>query len=429
MTTFLKDPRVNLFLGDARLYVRKHRKIRYDVIIMNFPDPVNLQLNRFYTREFFEQIKKILQHKGIFSFTVTGAENMLGPDMARFLGSIYWTAKSAFADVVAVPGQTTRFLCCPTRGIITKEPSILIQRLTHLHMKLTFIRPDSIRVIFSPFKVNYLLSLLTTYRAASTINSDFKPRCYYDDLVLWSKQYETKLAQFFKFIGNQRIFAVFLASVFLFAALFWVSAKLMDKERPFSPATYLSTATVGFSHMTLEIILLLGFQVFYGFIYRQLALMVAAFMAGLATGTLLGEKKFLWPRYSRINLVFLQGVFLVYLGLLYILFVNLHAHPTIIDTMPDWFSFPLLAAITGILGGLQFPWAIQILIHEGVSVEKVAGNLYGYDLGGSAIGCLVASLIVIPLYGILSTLLFLALLHLLTAIFLVGKDFFRPKNL
>ena len=45
---------------------------------------------------------------------------------------------------------------------------------------------------------------------------------------------------------------------------------------------------MGFTLMALEVLLLLGFQAIYGYVYQQLALLVAAVMMGMALGSWLG---------------------------------------------------------------------------------------------------------------------------------------------
>ncbi|MCK5258821.1 MAG: hypothetical protein KAJ69_04815, partial [Thermoplasmatales archaeon] len=67
----LKDFRnLNVIFGDARFFI-KNTKEKYDVIIINLPDPVNAQLNRFYTQEFFAEAKRIMNTRGIVSVRIT----------------------------------------------------------------------------------------------------------------------------------------------------------------------------------------------------------------------------------------------------------------------------------------------------------------------------------------------------------------------
>ncbi|MFH1507080.1 MAG: hypothetical protein ABIG46_01440, partial [Candidatus Omnitrophota bacterium] len=65
----VKDDRVSIINSDGRLFVKKTDSL-YDVIILNIPDPYTAMLNRFYSLEFFGEIKKILAPGGVFSFSL-----------------------------------------------------------------------------------------------------------------------------------------------------------------------------------------------------------------------------------------------------------------------------------------------------------------------------------------------------------------------
>ena len=423
-----RDSRVKLHLADARTYLTHCQPANYDVIIMIQPDPVNALISRFYTVQFFSQVKGLLRNQGVFSFRLTGAENMLGSEMATYLASIYWTARKVFPEVITIPGENTRFFCSSREGTLTIDPFVLEDRLISRHLDLIYIRPDSLQVMLNPFKIEYISSLFNELKSNVTLNYDFKPRCYFDDIVVWSKQYGQKLALSLKFISKLKLNTVFFSIILLMLAVFCVTPALVGRDSKKSSVTYLSTAVIGFSHITIEIVLILSFQVFYGFLYRQLGLLVGAFMAGLALGTLLGEK-FSWAKLrKRFNLALVQMLILLILAILYVILNISQLHPMLLRQLPDWFLFPLLAALTGIVGGLQFPWASLVLTDLDVQVERAAGNLYGYDLAGSSMGCIVASIVLVPLYGILYTLLFLAILGLSTTVLIILEELIRSQN-
>ena len=46
----------------------------------------------------------------------------------------------------------------------------------------------------------------------------------------------------------------------------------------------------------------------------------------------------------------------------------------------------------------------------GVALEKIGGELYALDLAGAAAGVLIAALFILPIYGIMNTLVFLSTL-------------------
>ena len=423
----LKDRRVSLNITDARNFLKRLQPRSFDVIIMIQPDPVNALISRFYTVEFFEEVRRLLADTGVFSFRLTGAENMLGSEMASYLASLYWTARRVYPDVVVIPGENTRFFCSPGKGNLTTDPSVLENRLLTRRLKVLYVRPDSLDVIFNPFKVGYVLSLFQNLKKTSVLNYDFRPRCYFDDMLVWSKQYGQKLVLLLKLISRTRTSLVF-SGVLSLVMVFYLFPALSGSSGENTPGVYFSTAVVGFSHITIEIVLVLAFQVFYGFLYRQLGLLVGVFMAGLALGTWWGEKFLRKKAQTTFNLVLIQLLLLFILALTLAVLSVFHKHPYTLSRLPDCLIFPSMAGMTGVVGGLQFPCASGVLQVQKVEIEKAAGNLYGYDLAGSAVGCVITSIVLIPLYGIPKTLAFLAILSTLTIIVLLLDRSARSKN-
>ena len=67
----LADPRVRLIHTDGRLFVKSSNE-KYDLIIIDVPDPATAVLNRYYTKEFFGEAADLLNPEGVF---VIGAES------------------------------------------------------------------------------------------------------------------------------------------------------------------------------------------------------------------------------------------------------------------------------------------------------------------------------------------------------------------
>ncbi|MGD8979939.1 MAG: methyltransferase, partial [candidate division WOR-3 bacterium] len=95
------EERLNIFFGDARYYVRNSPK-QYDVIIVNLPDPVNAQINRFYTREFIAEAKNILNQGGLLSVRITAPPDIISPIYAQLLNSLYMTLNTSFEHIIAL---------------------------------------------------------------------------------------------------------------------------------------------------------------------------------------------------------------------------------------------------------------------------------------------------------------------------------------
>ena len=128
--------------------------------LMNMGDPITAQMNRFYTEEFFAHVKQRLSSGGIFSFAVSGGESMLGPTQARFLGSIKKTLLQIFPKTLIFPGDQIRFFATDTSGELLSDYSVLANRIFKRNLQLTYIREDILQDALSPFRLDYLKSIL-----------------------------------------------------------------------------------------------------------------------------------------------------------------------------------------------------------------------------------------------------------------------------
>jgi spermidine synthase len=170
----------------------------------------------------------------------------------------------------------------------------------------------------------------------------------------------------------------------------------------------------GAVEMVLQVIFLLAFQIIQGFVYRQLALIIAFFMAGLAIGAGWISRQYVSP--DRINVYWRRfvgvqaGVCLLPICLLFFLLLAHGELRNYLSSAAMGWLFSGLSLITGVLGGIHFALAVTVLAGSGVALEKIGGGFYALDLAGAAFGVLAAALFIIPVYGIMNTLVFLSFL-------------------
>ncbi|MFN3467582.1 MAG: spermidine synthase, partial [Candidatus Brocadiales bacterium] len=76
----LEDARVKVFYLDGRHFVKQggratpdRGRYKYDIILINMPDPSTASLNRFYTLEFFREVKALLNPQGVLVTSVSSA--------------------------------------------------------------------------------------------------------------------------------------------------------------------------------------------------------------------------------------------------------------------------------------------------------------------------------------------------------------------
>jgi spermidine synthase len=405
----LQHPRLRLFHQDPRIFMRRSHT-RYDVILMNMGDPITAQMNRFYTEEFFAHVKQRLLSGGIFSFAVSGGESMLGPTQARFLGSIKKTLLQIFPRTLIYPGDQIRFFATDISGVLLSDYSALANRISERNLQLRYIREDILQDALSPFRLDYLKSILEGITGAA-VNRDFFPICYFHNLMMWAIQWHDVLQKFLNVLADLKLrwlwTALAIAGVII-VAIFWTG------RCKFRVAVAASIFVSGAIEMVLQVVFLLSFQIIQGFVYRQLALIIAFFMTGLAVGT--GWISWQNPSQPKTNVA--QGLFIRVQALVCMLPLGLMLFlPLIHGEIQNFLSpaamgwlFSGLSLITGILGGVHFALAVIVMAGTGVALEKIGGGFYALDLTGAAAGILIAALFILPIYGIMNTLIFLSTL-------------------
>jgi spermidine synthase len=455
------DPRVHLHYGDARAYLNETRK-SYDVIIVSIPDPQTAQLNRFYTVEFFRSAHNHLAPDGLLALTLRSSEETISPDLAAFLRCIQRTLQLVFPSVVAIPGETIHFFAAMRPGLLTDDPQTLITRLLERNLKTRYVSQYFIPYRMMPDRMEQVRDELQPL-LKTPINRDFSPIAYYFNTILWSAQFKPVYADWLRSAGRVP-FAEICSGALLFLLMAVALLSFAPTRGQRARAAACSMAATGFTLMALEIILLLAFQSIYGYLYHQLAILIALFMAGIAVGSWLGLRPIRGTSpvlkghdFSRaVNApeqtlaLATEGCFSGMLDLrrnsnsvcgkvaatqlllalsapALMLLVSFTAKFT--GASASWLSaqclFPALAALCGVLGGLQFPLVTQ-LYEDGK--RPSLGLLYAVDLLGGCAGALVLSGYLIPVFGFWRTAWLTAAVNLAPALMLLRLLFPRREQ-
>ena len=410
------DPRVHVHHLDGRLFLKTTER-RFDVIVVNLPDPQTAQLNRFYTLEFFREAAARLTPGGVFSFQLRASEEYLNPERAAFLRCIRKTLAAAFPETAVIPGETAHFLASDRPGVLTTDPAELLARLRARRLQTAYVREYYLPFRMSPERMRELEETLRP-RPETAVNRDFAPIAYYFDVALWSTQFHPASRRWFHALAGIS-FGWVLAGVAALLLLASVGLRaLSGRRRPQAHAGFCVSA-MGFTMIALEILLLLGFQAVYGYVYHQLAIVIAAFMVGMALGS--------WRALHRLaaqeederalmravaGLQFIAALApLLLCGVLQALGgVQSPAGLFLVSQL----LFPLLALLAGLLGGYQFPLASRVYFGS-ARAARGPGALYALDLAGSCLGAVALSLYLLPVFGFLRTAVVIAALNLVPA--------------
>ncbi len=394
------DPRLRTYFTDPKRFLAGGAG-GYSVIVMGAGEPVNAEMNRFYTVEFFSKIKGALSSGGVFSFALPSAPDIIGPREARLLRAIKNTLGQVFESVVVVPGEGARFFA-GAAGAVSRDPLILAGRMRALNLDLQYLRDFHLFDWFSPIRLEYMDSVLRG-SAPAPVNRDFEPVCYLYALGIWGAQLHPAIGAVLSALpsGERGWFPAALAALVLAAALVFRAGSGR------AGAVMFNTAVCGGMLIVFEIVLILVYQIVNGSMYREMALIISLFMAGMAVGAGFGRKVARSAK-NPLAALFVSQLFLAaYAGALALILTG-GFHSENILPVVSGALFALAAFIAGTLGGGQFSLAVRA--KASITGSKTEGAaLYAADLAGAAAGAVFGSLFLVPVFGISRTLLMLAL--------------------
>ncbi len=413
-TAAYSDPRVRLHLADGRHFLATSHET-YDVIILNVPEPQSAQLNRFYTVEFFRMARRRLAPGGLLALQLRASEDYISPALAEFLGCIRHTLRQVFPVVVAIPGETVHFFAAEQPGALTSDPAVLVQRLRERKVETLYVREYFLPFRMSPERVADLDQQLQA-TAVTPVNRDLAPVAYYFDVALWGSQFNSDAARWFRAAARIRYSLVCVVALVLcvtVCAAFGLRRSAVSRARAAAAAC---VTAAGLTMMGLQIFVLLLFQSAFGYLYQQLAVLIAMFMAGIAFGSWMSLRRLARRRSSHA----LRALWLTQLAVaLAAPAVLLCAHLLMRTSsalgwqMAAEVAFPALAALSGMLGGFQFPLAAALYL--GDNDRASPGALYALDLLGGCLGAVLLSGYLIPVFGFWRCAWLIALVNLAPA--------------
>jgi spermidine synthase len=411
----LSDPRVHTHYADGRRYL-KTADNAFDVIVLNVPDPQTAQLNRFYTAEFFRSARDHLAPGGLLALELRSSEETISPDLAEFLRCIQRTLSEVFPYVAAIPGDTIHFFAAAEPGVLTDNPQTLISRLRERKLKTQYVREYFIPYRMMPDRMEQVREQLLPL-TSTPVNRDFAPIAYYFDIVLWSAQFKSGYSNCFRAAARIRFSAVIGATLILLLLGAAILAFLPARDRRARSAAAYCAAATGFTLITLQILLLLAFQSIYGYVYHQLTILIGMCMAGLALGSWLALRRIRFSDSPPCRALAANQFLLALSAPALIFAVGLLAKLSGVAAtgLAAQLAFPALAALSGMLGGYQFPIAARIYLH-GDSGRTKLGALYAVDLLGGCAGALLLAAYLIPVFGFWKTAALSAAINLAPAL-------------
>jgi len=417
--TIINDNRVYLFQQDGRFFI-KQTENKYDVIIINIGDPLNANVNRYYTREFFLEASQELNPNGILTFQLTSSENYMNDELVNFLKIINKTLQNVFVEVEIIPGDNIHFFASNQKGSLSNDADLFITRLNKRQVKTDFVNEHYIHFKLTPDRIEQVKNEIQP-DFETRLNEDFTPVAYFYNIIFWNSQFISIFNYWIEILKSISFWYFLIFFVCLSVVIYFISFIRIGSDR--TNAGF-AVFIMGFSLISLQLILLLGFQAKFGYVYQQLALLIGVFMAGIATGSNVALKQVVKPKVKLKNKLVNIHLLLAILPIILILFLSeVISYLYYIDeSFFTWFIFPLFALICGGAGGYQFPFTSKLYFGTGSNINQNAGILYGIDILGAMVGTILLTIIMIPLFGFYEVALFAFIINVLISIsFLISS--------
>lgn len=390
----LKNPKINFIKADALHYLKKSKKT-YDIIFVDLPDPSSLNLNRYYTLDFFSLLKThILSDSSISAITVQSGTNFMTKEITIMNASIYNTFQKVFHNVILVPSLKNIYIGSDG-NYISNDIETLYKRMKDKDK--TWFNEVVIFEKCNKLRVNQILSAIKSQE--SQINRISKPVAYLSTIMLWTRLLNLKAGKSVEWIQDNII--ITCIGLLILILLFSFSATILSHSYSFK--TDFSIFSVSLVNFVMQLILLNLFQMHFGIVYLLIFLFTTTFIAGLTSGFLLGKNSKL-PLYSLFifNIVFSLFLFIIFE-----------------TNLPVWVYFLMNFTFAFIEGMI-----LSNLLNIKYRKEKIksSSSFYFIDCIGATFGGIIFSIVMFPVLGLKLNIILLIILLSLNSVVVFKKQ-------
>ncbi len=405
----LADRRVTVHYKDARFFIKARRSL-FDLVIASLPEPTSALHARFYTDEFYGEVRRAMTKDGVFCSTVAAAPGELTETSAQYVASVRATLRRSFPEVIVGWGDPAHLLAATRPGLVSIDPEELIRRYTERDVQSDLFNPrwfEGATDWFDPDKVRRRAAELNTV-VFPPISTDLRPTVYMQRLIMWERLMNGRDGGFIERLRCVR-WNQLVATIGAICVIVVIGGRIRGGSRAgwASGAVMLSVGTTGFVTMALSIIWLFAFQNRYGYVYQRIGWIIALFMGGLVIGSWLVHWRskrispttrpamYLWRRLIAVD-VLLAILALSVPFALPALAAMQSSEPTL--SVVEWI-ISILVAVTGVLGGASFALAGGIQLAVSRCVGAAAGSIVSADHAGACVGALATGILLVPTFG------------------------------
>jgi NosR/NirI family nitrous oxide reductase transcriptional regulator len=404
----ISDNRLHQLTGDIRLSLAEKKQL-YDIVILNLPDATSSILNRYYTLEFYSQVKASLKPGGIFQIRVAGGENIMGTELVNLGASTKLTLEKVFSKLVLTPGEDTWFIVSDSENL-TGDPGTLRDSFAGIESATRLFNPQALLSVYLPDRA---AATIKDYSNADLpeellINRDSRPLTHLYSLLLAAKQSGAPVTKLIKHLALAGLLAfVIPVLVFVVLRIIYILQTAKDGNKSGFDSSFL-VFSAGFVAIGVVIVLMYLYQTRFGSLYLHIGIVSSLFMVGLTVGA--AVTRHLLAVGNRIQPEKL-------------LFAVICAHSLILCAIAFWpagqwthLTFLFAFILCGLCAGSYFPIAARQLADSAFEAGRAGSKLETADHIGASVGGLLTSLALVPVLGTEITLFIFILLILINVL-------------
>jgi spermidine synthase len=381
----LMSPRVRTVASDPLRVLPSEGP--WDLVVLRDGNPTTIRHNRTRSLEFFRACHRHMTEDGVLVVRVEVSDTYLGGSAGRLLEVLASTLRQVFPQLVAVPGEEVLLVAGRFRARLSVDPAELERRWLERDIPSSTFAPDMLTLMVDPSRAEALDAFVGS--ASAPVNTTGRPRAVLLAAGLLEARSRPSILRLSRALEGRPPTPLAVGVGILATALL----ALAFTRQPPASAT---AAVVGLCSMGWWLLLIASWQATLGSVYAEIGALTAAFMGGLAAGSLLASR---WSAAAgRVPVVLGIGAAL---SIMVALELPMHFPAVVV---------PGLLVAGGFLTGAAFPGLADLAARG--QPRRGAGIAFAADEAGAAAAAFVIGIVALPWAGLTATAAGLAVLEI-----------------
>ena len=412
----LRDPRLRLVFDDPRRWLsRSSESGRFDLVIQLGADPSTLLRARLATLEFYRLVAARLQPAGVYVVSLPAAPTVLAGETEQLAGGIVRTLREALPVLHATLANEAFAVAGFDEAAVTLDPVLLGARWRARGLVSPSFDAAVLPVLLPPDRTAAQEAALDAAAARAALSRDDRPVSMLHALARRQQLIPDRSGRLIRSALTIPPWLLAVLALLPCAHAVWRALRSPDRPTLAARLAVHAVAVTGAAGLGWSLLLMFSFQAQAGVLYGWLGVLVALFMAGLATGGALA------PRVRRAVAAggpCVGEMLALRRALMFALLVGctvpllLAAAPALARTgsLPTFVLHALLLLAAGLATGVVFPLAVEVLLAGGEMPGAAAARVEAADHAGAAVAALVGAVLFVPVLGLRASALLLAVL-------------------